>query len=561
MKNVPAGRLKGEYSMRIIVIGAVAAGTSAAAKARRNSEDAEIVAYEKDRFISYSGCGMPYYIGGEVESAKELTPRDPNFFKSKYNVDIHTLHEVLSISSEDKSVTVKNLTTGVVFTDNYDKLLIATGARAAVPPINGADARHVFTLRNINDMNRIKSFIDTNHPHSAAIIGTGFIGLEVCENLKKPGMEVTLLEKLPQVTPGLDSDMAVYVQDYIEKNGVTVLTSASVTEIAENNVLLSDGKEINADMVLVSTGVRPNTELAAAAGIELGVAGAIRVNSKMQTNLPGIYACGDCIEHYHVVTGKPVYRPLGSTANKTGRIAGDSMTGGSLAYRGTLGTGIFKIFDMTVAQTGLSEREARDLGYDVTICHNIKPDRPEYMHGKEMVIKGVADKATGRLLGVQIVGYEGVDKRIDVFMTAITFKAKVEDLFHLDLAYAPPFSTTKDPVMYTGMILENAIHGGRPLMTAQELDTLMQSGESYTFIDARVPAQYEKSHVQTARNIPHEKLREAVESLDKDAVAVTYCNKGTTGNAAQNILLGKGFKKVYNLSGGARQYSKTHSEK
>ncbi|MDF3004194.1 MAG: NAD(FAD)-dependent dehydrogenase [Oscillospiraceae bacterium] len=547
--------------MRIIIIGAVASGTSAAAKARRNSEDAEIVIYEKDVFISYSGCGMPYYIGGEIENAKELAPRDPEFFKSKYNVDIHTLHEVLSISPIAKSITVKNLTSGDVFTDHYDKLVIATGARATVPPINGADARHVFTLRNINDMNRIKSFIDTSHPRSAAIIGTGFIGLEVCENLKKLGMEVTLLEKLPQVTPGLDSDMAVYVQDYIEENGVTVFTNASITEIAENNVLLSDGKAINTDMVLLSTGVRPNTELAAAAGIELGVTGAIRVNSKMQTNLPDVYACGDCIEHYHVITGKPIYRPLGSTANKTGRIAGDSMTGGSLEYRGTLGTGIFKIFDMTVAQTGLSEREARDFGYDVAVCHNIKPNRSEYMHGKEMVIKGVADKATGRLLGTQIVGYEGVDKRIDVFVTAITFKAKVEDLFHLDLAYAPSFSTTKDPVMYTGMILENAIHGGRPLMTAQELDSLMQTGEHYTLIDARVPAQYEKSHVKTARNIPHEKLREAVASLDKGTVTVTYCNKGTTGNAAQNILLGMGFKKVYNLSGGERQYNKTHSDK
>ena len=547
--------------MRIVIIGAVAAGTSAAAKARRNSEAAEIVIYEKDGFISYSGCGMPYYIGGAVESAEELTPRDPGFFKSKYNVDIHTLHEVLSISSAAKSITVKNLTTGDVFTDHYDKLVIATGARATVPPIKGADARHVFTLRNINDMNRIKAFIDTNRPHSAAIIGTGFIGLEVCENLKGLGMEISLLEKLSQVTPGLDGDMAVYVEEYLKKDGVSVLTGVSIGEIAENSVILSDGETIKADMVLVSTGVRPNTELAAAAGIELGVAGAIRVNTKMQTSLPDIYACGDCTEQFHVVTGKPVYRPLGSTANKTGRIAGDSMTGGNLEFRGILGTGIFKIFDMTVAQTGLSEREARELGYDVAVCHNIKPNKPEYMHGKEMVIKGVADKETGRLLGAQIVGYEGVDKRIDVFVTAITFKAKVEDLFHLDLAYAPPFSTTKDPVMYTGMILDNAIHKGRPLITAQELDTLMQSGEKYALIDARVPAQYEKNHVHTADSIPHEKLRETAESLDKDAVTVTYCNKGVTGNAAQNILLAKGFKKVYNLSGGQKQYGITHSGK
>jgi NADPH-dependent 2,4-dienoyl-CoA reductase/sulfur reductase-like enzyme/rhodanese-related sulfurtransferase len=546
--------------MRIIIIGAVAAGTSAAAKARRNDEDAEIVVYEKDSFISYSGCGMPYYIGGEVKNAKELTPRDPAFFKSKYNVDIKTLHEVLAIHPEKKSVQVRDMTTGRVFFDAYDKLVIATGATAVVPPIKGANLAHVFTLRNIGDMNRIKAYIDTAVPKTAAIIGTGFVGLEVCENLKRLGIDVTLIEKLPQVTPGLDSDMAVYVKEHIEKNGVMVYTDASVVEMTKDIVILADGTEIQADMVLMSTGVRPNTALASAAGVELGVAGAIRVNEKMQTNLPDIYACGDCIEHFHVVTQKPVYRPLGSTANRTGRIAGDCVTGGDLSFRGVLGTGIFKIFDMTVAGTGLSEREAKELGYDVAVCHNIKPNKPEYMRGKEIVIKGIADKTSGRLLGVQIVGGEGVDKRLDVFVTAITYKANVEDLFHLDLGYAPPFSTTKDPVMYTGMILDNAINKGRPLMTAQALDKLMKSGEKYNLIDTRAAAQYEKDHIDTAQSIPHANFRKAAESLDKDAVTITYCNKGTTGNATQNILLGKGFKRVYNLSGGQKQYGATHKE-
>jgi len=544
--------------MRLIIIGAVAAGTSAAAKARRNSEEAEIVIYEKDSFISYSGCGMPYYIGGEVKSADELTPRDPAFFKSKYNVDIFTQHEVLSISPNEKIVEVKSLTSGEVFTDTYDKIIIATGARAVAPPIKGADNSHVFTLRNIGDMNSIRAFVEANSPKSAAIVGTGFIGIEVCENLKKLAVEVTMIEKLPQVTPGLDSDMAVYVKEHLEKNGVTVLTGAAVNEITEDSVLLSNGKSINADMVLLSTGVRPNIELAEQSGIKLGTTGAIKVDDKMRTNLKDIYACGDCIEQFHVVTKKPVYRPMGSTANKTGRIAGDSSTGGSLEFRGILGTGIFKIFDMTVAQTGLSEREAIEQGYEVAVCHNIKPNKPEYMGGKEMVIKGIADKKTGRLLGIQIVGFEGVDKRIDVFVTAITFNAKVEDLFHLDLAYAPPFSTTKDPVMYTGMILDNAINKGRPLMTAQILETLIQSGEKYALVDARTETQYEKAHVETADNIPHAKLRDAVQKMDKDVVTVTYCNKGVTGNAAQNILLNNGFKDVYNLSGGHKQYSKVH---
>lgn len=546
--------------MKIIIIGAVAAGTSAAAKARRNNEDAEIVIYEKDNHISYSGCGMPYYIAGEVKNPEELTPRDTAFFKSDYNVDILTSHEVLDFSSDEKSVTVKNLLTGEVFTDNYDKLVIATGARSAIPPIEGWKDNYVFTLRNINDMNKIKNFIDTNKPKTAIIIGTGFIGLEMCESLKTLGMEVTLIERLPQVTPGLDSDMAVYVQDQIEKNGITVLTGTSATEIAKNKVILSDGKEINADMVLISAGVRPNTEIAKAAGVELGVAGSIRVNTKMQTNLPDVYACGDCTEQFHVVTGKPVYRPLGSTANKTGRIAGDSMTGGNLEFKGVLSTGIFRVFDITVGQTGLSEREAKEQGYDVVICHNIKPNKPDYMGGKEMTIKGIADKSDGRILGVQIVGYEGVDKRLDVFVTAITYKAKAEDLFHLDLAYAPPYSTAKDPVMYTGMILDNAVNRGRLLMTAQQLDSLISSGENYNLIDVRSELQYQDEHINTAQNIPHEKLRTAAEELDKDLVTITYCNKGVTANASQNILLNKGYKNVFNISGGYNKYRTNNKE-
>jgi NADPH-dependent 2,4-dienoyl-CoA reductase/sulfur reductase-like enzyme/rhodanese-related sulfurtransferase len=543
--------------MRIVIIGAVAAGTSAAAKARRNNEQAEIVIYDKDNFISYSGCGMPYYIGGEVESVDELTPRDPAFFKSKYNVDIFTRHEVLSINPEQKSLEIKDLSTGMVFTDCYDMLIIATGASSVIPPIIGVDNKNVFTLRNINDMNRIKNYIDQNNPKTAAIIGTGFIGLEVCENLSRLGIAVTMIERLPQVTPGLDHDMALYVMDHLRKNGVTVYINASAKEITENAVLLSDDTEIKADLILISAGVRPNISLVKQVGIELGITGAIKVDSNMKTNISDIYACGDCIEQYHLVTGKPIYRPMGSTANKTGRIAGDCITGGNLTFKGVLGTGIFRVFDLTVAQTGLSEREAKEQGYEVVICHNIKPNKPEYLGGKEMVIKGIADKNTGRLLGVQIVGYEGVDKRIDVFVTAITFKANVEDLFHLDLAYAPPFSTTKDPVMYTGMILDNAINNGRKLITADELDEILRSGQQYVLIDARAATQYEKDHIETARNVPHANLRASLQELDHDAIAITYCNKGVTGNAAQNILLNNGFKEVYNLSGGHKQYNST----
>ncbi len=544
--------------MKMIVVGAVAAGTSAAAKARRNAEDAEITIYEKDRFISYSGCGMPYFLGGEVAKAEELTPRDPAFFRSKYNVEIKTRHEVLSIDPLQKSVLVKDLVSGEVRSDGYDKLILATGARAAIPPIPGRDRPNVFLLRNINDMLRIRAFLDERKPKSAAIIGTGFIGLEMCESFIRLGLSVTLLEKLPQVTPGLDFDMAIYVEEHLKASGVSVHTGVSIAEIEEGRVLLADGTNVSADIVLLSTGVRPNSELAIAAGIATGVSGAILVNERMETNVPDIYACGDCIEQFHVVTGKQVYRPLGSTANKTGRIAGDCATGGTLRYRGTLGTGIFRVLGLNVGQTGLGEREAREAGYDAVVCHNIKPDKPEYLGGEEMVIKAVADRATGRVLGAQIVGKTGVDKRIDVLATAITYGAKAEDLFYLDLAYAPPFSTTKDPVLYTGMILENAIHGGRPLMTAQELLARQAAGEPIRVIDTRIPAQFETAHVDGAVSIPHAELRTAAETLDRDETIVTYCNKGTTGNAAQNILINRGFQRVYNLSGGMKQYRMIH---
>lgn len=546
--------------MRILIIGAVAAGTSAAAKARRNDESAEIVIYEKDQFISYSGCGMPYFLGGVVDSADKLTPRDPAFFAKKYNVDIRIRHEVLEIYPETKTLDIKNLETGEIFTNTYDRLVVATGASAVIPPIAGMDNDHVFSLRNIVDMNRIKAFLDTRAPKKAAIIGTGFVGLEVCESLTRLGIQVTLIERLPQVTPGLDPDIAVYVRSTLEKNTVTVHTGVTATAIEKNRVRLFDGRTVDADLVLVSVGVRPNTALAVKAGIALGPTGAIAVTPDMRTNVPDIYACGDCIEQFHVVTGKPVYRPLGSTANKTGRIAGDAVTGGPLTFRGILGTGIFRVFDLDVAMTGLNEKEAREEGFDPVICHNIKPARPEYMGGKEIVIKGIADRSTGRMLGAQIVGAEGVDKRIDVFVTAITCHAKAEDLFHLDLAYAPPFSTTKDPVMYTGMILDNAISRGRELITQKDLDALIASGEPYQLIDAREPGQFARNAIPTATSLPHAAIREKALDLDPAIPTVTYCNKGVTGNAAQNILLGKGFRDVKNVSGGQKQYAISHQE-
>ena len=546
--------------MRILVIGAVAAGTSAAAKARRNDDSAEIVIYEKDRDISYSGCGLPYYIGGEIEDIGELTPRDPAFFKKKYNIDIFIGYEVIKIDAQAKELTVKNLNTDEVFIDKYDKLVIATGATPFVPKVEGINRDNVFFLRNVQSARNIRSFIEVKKPQHAVVAGTGFIGFEMLENLMAEGIKVTIVEMQNKITPNLDEDMAAFLEDALVKKGIRILKNTSITEIHEDKVVLADGSEVESSMVIMATGVRPNTAIAKDAGVELGVTGAIKVNNKMQTNIQDIYACGDCIETFSVITGKPVYRPLGSTANKTGRIAGDVLSGGTLEYRGNLSTGIFKLFDMTIASTGLSEKEALGEGYEIEICHNIKPDKPSYFHGKEMVIKAIADKITQKLLGVQIVGYDGVDKRIDVFATLITYGAKVEDLFYLDLAYAPPFSTTKDPVHYTGMILDNALNKNRPIITAKEAQELVKKGEKIQIVDARVNKQYDESHVDTAVNMPHSKLRSELETLDKDVLTITYCNKGVTGNAAQNILINHGFKKVYNLSGGHKFYKATKSK-
>lgn len=543
--------------MRIIIIGAVAGGTSAAAKARRNLEDAEIVIYEKGSFISYSGCSMPYFIGGVITDRQELSPRDPGFFKEKYNVDVKIGHEVLSLDSATKSLQVKELATGRVFTDTYDKLILSTGAKAWVPPIPGADLPHVFTLRTLMDMDRIVAFVAKSKPKNVVIIGTGFVGLECCENFALQGMAVTMIEKLPHVTPNMDEDVSLLIHEHLTEKRVNVYTNAGTAAIEPTQVLLEDGTIIPAELVIVSTGIKPEVALAKAAGVELGPTGAISVNPGMETSIPDIYACGDCCEHYHVITGKPVWRPLGSTANKTGRIAGDVASGGDSAFRGILGTGIFKVFDLAVAMTGLTERDALTEGYDVEVCHNIKSSKPENMGGQDMLIKAIADRTTGKMLGAQIVGKDGVDKRIDVFATALSYGALAEDLFHLDLAYSPPFSNAKDPVMYTGMILDNAIRKGRKLILSKELTKVQESGQKVQIIDARIASQYDENHLEAAINIPHEQVRNVLakeNDLDKEALTVTYCNKGVTGNAVQNILINKGFKNVVNLSGGHKTY-------
>lgn len=544
--------------MKILIIGSVAAGTSVAAKARRNSEENEIVIYDKDTDISYAVCGIPYVIGGEIPDFEELTPRDAKWFKKRYNVDIFTSHEVIAINHEKKEISGKNLITGDLFTDNYDLLVFATGSTPKAPDaFEESNFSNVFQVKNIDSGKKIKSFIENRKPTTAVVVGAGYIGLEVAEQLKERGIKVIILQRGKHPMSHLDWDMSIRIEDEMVKQGIdfrpeeTIQSLVGDTQLDE--VITNKGTKLSADMYILATGVRPNVALAQSIGVKLGKAGAIATDNTLQTNIPDVYAVGDVAESFHVITGKPIYRPLASTANKMGRIAGDAMTGGQLRFQGVLGTGILRFFDLTIAQTGLTEKEALAEGYEVAVLSNIKPDKPDYMHGKEMVIKAVADKLTHRILGVQIIGPQGVDKRIDVFASTITLGVTAEDLFHMDLAYAPPFSTTKDPVAYTGMALTNALTTA-PLITPHDLMELQKNNENITIIDTRDPKSYEKNHVLNAINIPLAELREKASTLDKSKKTIVYCNKGVTGNASQNVLRSKGFKEVYNLSGGNKNY-------
>ena len=543
--------------MRLIIIGSVAAGTSVACKARRNDINSEIVIYERDKDISYSVCGLPYFIGEDYITRENIVPRDPKWFKERFDIDIKTQYEVLEINPEKKEIKVKNILNNEIFKDYYDKLVLSTGARAIKPHIDGIDNSNVFYLRNVENADKIKNFINTHKPKKAVIIGGGFIGLELLENFSLLNIDTTIIEMNNQLMTGIDNDVTIYLEEYLRKKSINILLGEKVERIIDNGKIVktSSGKEIETDFIIVSAGIKPNTELAKNIGITLGKSGAISVNNRVETNIKDIYAVGDCAESFSLITNKSIYVPLGKTANKTGRIAGDIITGGDLNFRGILGTGILKVFDMSIGKTGLTEKEAIENGYEIVVIHNLKENQSIYLkESREILIKAVADKKSGRLLGVQIAGEKGVDKKLDVFATAITFGAKVSDLFHLDLCYAPPFSTTKDAVMYTGMILDNAINRNRKILTVKELVLNM---DKYLIIDVRSEKDYEKGHIENAVNIPLKKLKEKLTDIDKNKEIVVHCNKGVTGNAAQNLLINLGFKNVYNLSGGYKNYKMT----
>ncbi len=536
--------------MKIVVIGAVAAGTSVISKARRNNEEVEIVAYTSGSDISYSGCGIPYYIGDDYITRKNLTPRDALWFESRFNMKLNINHKVLSVNPNNKTIYILNELTGDKFTDIYDKLVITTGAK---PKKLNFERENIFYIRDINSGENLKNFILKNSPKKALIVGSGYIGLEMAENLKNKGLDVTILE-IKNSIGNVDKDLSIYLENYLKNKNINIIFNDQIKSISSNGKIVTTLNEniIETDIIIGAIGVTPNVEFMNSTNIELGKNGAIKVNKYLETSLDNIYAAGDCATTFSLITGEELYVPLGSTANKTGRILGDRLTGGSLEFKGILGTSIFKCFQMAYASTGLTEDTALEKGFSIEIIHNIKPNQTEYFNtSKEMIIKAIADKNTKKILGVQILGENGVDKRIDVFATLLTFGATVDQLFHLDLAYAPPFSTTKDPVIYTGMILENSLNKNIKIITPNELK---KRRDEFTIIDVRSKDQYSFAHIDGAINIPLEVLRNSLDTIDKNKKVAVHCNKGVTGNMGQNILLNNGFD-AYNISGGFKNYS------
>lgn len=441
--------------MRIIIIGGVAAGPSAAAKASRNQPDAEIILYERDRYISYSACGMPYYLTGELKNFQQIVPRSPDDFQKKYGVKVLTEHEVLKIDPARRRILVRRLSDQMLFEDPYDRLIIATGARAVRLPVRGHNFPNVLTLRTPGDMLQIERYIKEHQPRRATIIGSGAIGLEMAESLSHLGLELTIIEKEPHPAPSFNPAISESIRECLKRHDITLLTGASVTEITGDDrarqICLSGQDPIATDLVLVAVGIRPETKLAQSAGIDCGPGGAIHVNESMQTSQPDIYACGDCCEVRSVVDGSALYHPQGTTANKTGRVAGDVATGGHLTFSGAAGTVIFRLFELTAAMTGLTQLQAENHGLVVDTVDVASLDKPAGMGGQKLTIHAIVSRENGRLLGAQALGMSGVDKRIDVLATAITSGMTALSLSDLDLAYAPPFASVRDPITYLGM--------------------------------------------------------------------------------------------------------------
>ena len=549
--------------MKTLIIGGVAGGASAAARLRRLDEQAEIVILERGEFISFANCGLPYYIGGDITEKSKLTLQTPASFKSRFNIDVRVWSEAVAVNAEKKTVTVRNVNSGETYEESYDKLILSPGAAPIRPNIEGINSEKVFTLRNIPDTMKIKEYIENNKPRSAVIVGGGYIGVEMAENLKQAGLDVSIVELADHLIAPLDFDMAADVHRYIKSQGIALALNNGLAAIKEKGngltVELNQGS-LDTDMVILSVGVRPDTAFLQDSGIELNPRGSIVVNDRMETNLPDIYAVGDAIVVKNFITNEPAFIPLAGPANKQGRIVADNICGIPSEYRGTQGSAVLKLFDMTVATTGLNEKSAAEAGYDYDKTYTYSASHASYYPGSSMLsVKVLWDKATLKILGAQIVGFDGVDKRMDVLATAIRLGAKVTDLSDLELCYAPPFGSAKDPVNMVGFVAENVISKKIGQFFWHDVETLPRDG-SVTLLDTRTDTEVARGRIDGFMHIPVDSLRERIAEIPSGKPVYIHCHSGLRSYIACRILAGYGYT-CYNLAGGWRLYESVINER
>ncbi len=536
---------------RLVVIGGVAGGATAAARARRIDEHADITLLERGPYVSYANCGLPYFIAGDIEKRSKLLLQTPEGFDRRYRIDAKVNTEALEIDRAGKRVKVRG-PSGEEWLP-YDKLILAQGGNPILPALPGSDAPHAFKLWTVPDMDRIHSFISEQKPKSAVVVGGGFIGLEMAEAFQKRGIETTVVELLPTVMGVMDREFGVQVARELLANGVRAVTGVGLkaVDVGAKTVELSDGRHLPAELVLFSVGVRPELTLAKRAGLEIGPSGGLLVDEFLQTSDPSIWAAGDMVEIEHRVSGKRVRIPLAGPANRQGRLAASNAMGVKASYRGALGTSVVKIFEATAAMTGLTEKAARDLGLEVGVAVIHKDDHAGYFPGgRELSLKLVYERPSGKLLGAQAFGHRGVDKRIDVLATALAGKLTVHDLAELDLAYAPPYSSANDPLNLVAFIAENELSGFSPLITAPQLKAELEGPHHPVILDVRTEGEFAKGHFAGALHIPIDELRERLHQVPRERRVVVHCRSGFRGHLAVRLLLEQGYTNVANLTGG-----------
>jgi NADPH-dependent 2,4-dienoyl-CoA reductase/sulfur reductase-like enzyme/rhodanese-related sulfurtransferase len=540
---------------KVLIVGGVAGGASAAARLRRLDEEAEIVLFERGAHISFANCGLPYYIGEKIQDRSKLLVQTPESMKARFNLDVRTHSEVTKVDVKEKTVTVNSKTRGV-YQESYDDLILSPGAKPLKPPIPGMESERIFTLRNMADTDRIKSQVDRENTRSAIVIGGGYIGVEMAENLRHRGLDVTLVEAAPHILAPFDAEMAAFAEKELQDNGVRLLLGDGVQSFAEKNggiaIVLQSGREIGADMVILAIGVAPDTGFLQDSEIKLGARGHILVDESMQTSCEGVYAVGDAVEVTDYVSGAPTAIPLAGPANKQGRIAADRICGLPSSYKGTQGTAIIQIFSLTGASTGANERTLARLAVPYRSVYVHPSSHATYYPGAKPIALKLLFDNEGKILGAQAFGAEGVDKRIDVIATVLRLKGTVHDLAELELTYAPPFSSAKDPVNMAGYLAQNVLRGLTEAAAPKELE--LYDPERHILLDVRTVAEYDQGHIEGALHIPVDDLRSRIGELDPEKEIWAYCAVGMRGYIASRILKQRGFR-VKNLTGGYRSYS------